>query len=258
MRTRKNKKYLKKRRNKTKKYGGVATLSGRVSKKPAIFAQEQAKQREIETEQRQTKAKSKTTGKAKTTAKSKTKARTTKLDRTIVKPSININKIKLIKFLKARTEIKKDIQNAYNIKSSNPGKYGDFPRNDFKTYFQHITDTNKLNELIKNSDKIAKTHINKESYGIDAQLRNWFKNFKKDVIPKYTAIENIDRLLIYLFYLNKSDINEETKKKLEKEIKKIIHDLDIPNNKDNLRLLLESKAVKNNPKIVQELQTILM
>ena len=141
---------------------------------------------------------------------------------------------------------------------SGPQKYGDFPRNDFKTHFQHITDTNKLNELIKNSDKIAKTHINKESYGIDAQLRNWFKNFKKDVIPKYTAIKNIDSLLIYLFYLNKSNINEETRNNLEKDIKIIIHDLDIPNNKDNLRLLLESQAVKNNPEIVEKLQTILM
>ena len=54
MRTRKNKKYLKKRRNKTKKYGGVAqtTRSGRQPKQTKTFLMEQGDQREKETEQR--------------------------------------------------------------------------------------------------------------------------------------------------------------------------------------------------------------
>ena len=60
MRTRKNKKCLKKRRNKTKKYGGVATLSGRVPKKTTTFAEEQGKQREIEKANTQIKRKAKT------------------------------------------------------------------------------------------------------------------------------------------------------------------------------------------------------
>jgi hypothetical protein len=252
MRTRKNKKYLKKYRNKTKKYGGVATAPaqttryGRQSKKPDTFAKEQGDQLESETKRRQSKPKSKTT------AKSKTKARTTKLDSTIVKPSININKFKLIKFLKAKTEIKKDIQNAYNIKSSNPGKYGDFSKVDFQKHFEHITDINELNELIKNFDNIAKKHIDIQSYGTDAELRKWFKSFKNDVIPNYTTIEKIDKLLILL------NMSGEINLAREERIKKIIQELDIPNNKVNLGLFLQNQAVKNNPNIVQKLQTIVM
>lgn len=90
MRTRKNKKYLKKYRNKTKKYGGVArrpasvpapaqviTRSGRQPKKPDTFAKEQGDQQKKEAEQRQSKAATRAT-KAKPTI---TKTRKTKVGR---------------------------------------------------------------------------------------------------------------------------------------------------------------------------------
>ena len=251
MRTRKNKKYLKKRKNKTRKYGGVATLLGkRTSVKSKTYAQELDERTNQEREKREARSEAKKKARSSAAKSSKTTPiKTFKLTSTIRKKPFDINKMKLIKFLKARTDIKKDIQHEYNIKSSNPGKYGDFPKVDFQRHFKDITD---INELIKNLNNIAKKHIANQSYGTDAELRKWFETFKNDVIPNYTTIKKIDNLAILL------NMPDEINSARENRIKKIIQELDIPNNKNNLNIFLESPSVKNNPSIVQKLQIILM
>lgn len=227
MRTRKNKKYLKKRKNKTRKYGGVAKASaqvttryGRPSNKPATFAQEQGTQREIETEQRiaRSEAAKKARSSSKKTQASKPNPTITKTRRTKVGPwgTIKYNYLMPV------------------IEEHNKKAHSDGP------YMGPITLKNELDKAFNSA--LAKENIN--SFVSNSIRIKYYPEFLNKYIPK-NVLDIYSKINIPIN--SNMPLSDKAKARIINDLKELKLDENSDNLEfDNLEVLKDSPVYKQN------------
>lgn len=214
MRTRKNKKYLKKYRNKTKKYGGVATLSGRVPKKTTTFAEEQGKQREIE--------------KANTQIKRKAKTKASKPNPTITKTrKTKVGPWGTIKYSYLIPEIEQ-----HNKKARSDGPY-----------MGPMKIKNKLTKALTTG--LAKEHTN--AFAERPIRSTYFPEFMNKYVPK--NVQDIYSKINVRLNMSNTPLTTKGKARIINDLK----ELNLDENSDNLAVLKNSPVYTRHKQTLQSL-----
>ena len=216
MRTRKNKKCLKKCRNKTKKYGGVATApaqvitrSGRQPKQPKTFLKEQGDQQKKEAEQKLAKPKTKT---------SKLNPTITKTRKTKVGPWGTIEYSYLMPIIEQ-----------HNKKARSDGPY-----------MGPMKIKNKLTKALTTG--LAKEHTN--AFAERPIRTTYFPEFMNKYVPK--NVQDIYSKINVRLNMSNTPLTTKGKARIINDLK----ELNLNENSDNLAVL------KNSPVYTRHKQTL--